>query len=181
MTNDIPDALFKRMVLANQYRMLSLLDPEEEGRWRRAAEMTLEGWPIENLPDVEIIQSYLRDALTRQDQHFVLDALQVFELLQDGERAGYKPKVPHATTLFPGFDGNNEAKLLSYARHAVEEEQRFESVKRASDSFNSHMPTVELYQRMISAWERRGRPLHITEELFDALIQAQIHPSRRSA
>jgi uncharacterized protein YfbU (UPF0304 family) len=177
MSNDIPDSLFKRMVLANQYRMLALLDADDEGYWRRAAEMAIQAWPVENLPDVEIIRSYQGDALTREDQHFVLDALNVFELLQDGERAGFTPKSEHATTAFLGFDGNNESKLMSYARHAVENEHRFESVKRASESFNSHMPTVELYQRMISTWERFGRPLHISKALFDALLDAQVHPS----
>ena len=177
MTNEIPDALFKRMVLANQYRILSYLDVDQEDFWRRAAERAVQGWPVEDLPDVEIIKSYARDALTREDQLFVLDALNVFELLQDGENRQFKPKREHATTKFPGFDGNNEAKLMTYARHVVEQEGRFESVERLSRDFNSHMPTVELYQRMINAWERLGRPLHIDEELFDALIDAQIHPS----
>lgn len=177
MTNDIPDPLFRRMVLANQYRILALLDVNSPDDWRRAAEMALRGWPVENLPDVEEIRSYLRDALTQDDQRFVLDALNVFELLQDGEAKGYRPKREHATTLFPGFDGNNETKLMTYARHAVNNEHRFESVRRTSDNFNSHMPMVEMYQRMISAWERVGRPLFITEELFDMLIDAQPYPS----
>lgn len=183
MTNEIPDALFKRMVLANQYRILSHLDVDEQDFWSRAADRAIKGWPVEDLPDVEIIRSYQRDALTREDQLFVLDALNVFELLQDGEKRGMRPKREHCFTRFPGFDGNKETKLLSYVRHAVENEQRFESVERWSEDFNSHMPTVELYQRMISAWERRGRPLQISEELFDALIDAQPHPSaeRRSA
>lgn len=181
MTNEIPDHLFKRMVLANQYRILSHLDVDEGDYWRRAADRAVEGWPVEDLPDVEVMQSYLRDALTRQDQHFVLDALNVFELLQDGLRKGLKPKGEHALTTFPGFDGNNETKLMSYARHAVEQEGRFESVERASQDFNSHLPMAELYQRMISAWERRGRPLYIDESLFDALLDAQPHPSNRKA
>lgn len=177
MTNEIPEALFRRMVLANQYRILSFLDVEQRDHWERAVEKAIEGWPVDDLPDVEIMRSYLRDALTREDQHFVLDALNVFELLQDGEKLGMKPKIEFGFTAFPGFDGNNETKLMAYARHAVEVEQRFESVKRSNQDFNSHMPTVELYQRMISAWERRGRPLHISEELFDALVEAQPHPS----
>jgi len=177
MSNDIPDHLFKRMVLANQYRILSHLDADEGDYWARAAKLAVEGWPVEDLPDVEVMQSYLRDALTRQDQHFVLDALNVFELIQDGLKKGYQPKQQHAITAFPGFDGNNETKLMSYARHAVEQEHRFESVERGSHDFNSHMPMVELYQRMISAWERRGRALYIDEALFDSLIAAQPHPS----
>jgi hypothetical protein len=174
MSNDIPDALFKRMVLINQYRILALLDVDDEDHWRQAADMALRGWPAENLPDVEIIRSYLQDALTREDQRFVLDALHVFELLQDGERKGYKPKLEHATTKFPGFDGNHETKLMSYARHAVENEARFESIERSAHDFNSHFPAVEMYQRMISAWERLGRPLYINEGLFDALLEAQV-------
>jgi hypothetical protein len=179
MTNHIPDPLFQRMVLANQYRILALLDVDDQDFWRQAAEMAVQGWPIDNLPDVAVIRSYQQDALTKDDQRFVLDALNVFELLQDGQRRGFRPKRDDAMLAFPGFDGNNEGKLLSYARHAVENEHRFESVKRTGDGFNSHMPTVELYQRMISAWERLGRPLHVTQELFDALIDAQTHPSRR--
>lgn len=180
MANEIPDSLFKRMVLANQYRILARLDVDERDFWQRAVERAIEGWPVEDLPDVEIIRSYARDALTKEDQHFVLDALQVFELIQDGERKGYRPKRGHAFTEFPGFDGNNETKLMAYARQAVSVERRFESVRRMFDDFNSHMPTVELYQRMISAWERRGRPFRIDEELFDALVDAQVHSSIRA-
>jgi uncharacterized protein YfbU (UPF0304 family) len=177
MSNEIPDALFKRMVLANQYRILALLDVEDEDHWRRAAERAVQGWPVDDLPDVQIIKAYLRDALTREDQQFVLDALHVFELLQDGEKRGFKPKQEHVTTKFPGFDSNNETKLMAYARHAVEQEGRFESVERLSQDFNAHMPTIELYQRMISTWERHGRSLHIDEALFDALLEAQGHPA----
>lgn len=177
MTNDIPDSLFKRMLLANQYRILSHLDTTCADFWRGAAERTVQGWPVEDLPDAELILAYQGDALTRSDQQFVLDALNVFELLQDGIAQGYKPKHPNGITAFPGFDGNNESKLLNYARHAVEQEHRFESVERSADDFNAHMPTAELYQRMISAWERHGRSYRIDQSLFDALIDAQIHPS----
>jgi uncharacterized protein len=176
MSNDIPEALFKRMVLANQYRILSFLDVDQDEFWQRSAEQVIRGWPIEGLPDVEIIQSYQRDALTKQDQNFVLDALHVFELLQDGAKRGYEPKREHGYVKFPGFGANFESKLLSYARHVVENEHRFESVERSAEDFNAHMPMVELYQRMIGAWERLGRPLHINEALFDTLIDAQMHP-----
>lgn len=176
MANDIPDDIFKRMVLANQYRMLAVLDRESAERWLKAVDMTLEGWPAESLPDVDFVRSYIKDALTREDQHFVLDALNVFELVQDGIKAGYKPMREHAIVQFPGFDGNNETKLMSYARHVVEGEGRFEYVERSAKDFNAHMPTVELYQRMISAWERWGRKQQVDQPLFDALIDAQMHP-----
>lgn len=173
MPNDIPDALFKRMVLANKYRILSHLDETQHAYWDRAASQAVEGWPIESLPDVPMILDYQSDALTKEDQHFVLDALNVFELLQDGIKKGYEPKRDLAWIAFPGFDGNHETKLLSYVRYAVEEERRFESIERVNADFNSHMPMAELYQRMITAWERSGRQLFINEHLFELLILAQ--------
>lgn len=40
MSNDIPDALFKRLVLANQYRILSFLDVDNEHEWRKAVDQS---------------------------------------------------------------------------------------------------------------------------------------------
>lgn len=156
--------------------MLAFLDVDNEDHWLKAVDQALEGWPAEDLPDVEQLQSYLRDALTKEDQQFVLDALNVFELIQDGLKAGFTPKFERVFTKFPGFDGNNESKLMAYAKHVVEYENRFEYVERENNRFNSHFPMIEFYQRLISAWERLGRPHQITEELFDGLIAAQRHP-----
>ena len=159
MSNDIPDALFKRLVLANQYRILSFLNVDNEDEWQKAVDQSLEGWPLEDLPDVERLQSYLRDALTREDQYFVLDALNVFELIQDGVKVGYSPKFERVFTKFPGFGGNNESKLMAYLKHLVEYEHRFEYVERKDNRFNSHFPMIEFYQRIISAWEGSVRPM----------------------
>jgi uncharacterized protein YfbU (UPF0304 family) len=181
MSNDIPDELFKRMVLVNQYQMLALLDVKDREFWEQAAEMTRSGWPVDSLPGVDLIKSYLKDALTTDDQRFVLDAFHVFELLQDAEKKGMKPTQEHAFTKFPGFDGNNEGQLLSYARHIRQNEHRFEYVELAGNDLNSHFPAAEMYQRMIVEWERQGRPLYLNQEQFDGLLLAQSHPSRRQA
>jgi len=181
MSNDIPDELFKRMVLANQYQMLSLLDAQDREFWEQAAEMARQGWPVDNLPGVDLIKSYLKDALTTEDQRFVLDAFHVFELLQDAEKKGMKASEEHAFTKFPGFDGNREGQLLSYARHIRSNEHRFEYVELAGNDLNSHFPVAEMYQRMIVEWERHGRPLYLNQEQFSALLSAQIHPSRRQS
>ncbi|HEY0013055.1 MAG TPA: YfbU family protein [Allosphingosinicella sp.] len=179
MANDIPDQLFKRMVLVNQYRILALVHKDDVATWTRAAEIAQQGWPVEDLPGVELLQSYMKDALTRDDQRFVLQCFHLFELIQDGIERGFRPKREHALVDFPGFDGNNETNLLSYARHVVNAEQRFTSVKRWMPDLNSHMPTLELYQTMLAEWNRQGEPLVLSEEQFDRLIEAQVHPSMR--
>jgi uncharacterized protein YfbU (UPF0304 family) len=179
MSNEITDGLFKRLVLANQYTILTHLDLENADHWENAVRKAVEGWPVEDLPYVEEVRSYLRNALTREDQHFVLDSLNVFELIQDGLKLGFQPANEDAITKFPGFDGNREGKLMAYARYAVQDEKRFESVERMSHDFNSHMPMAEMYQRMIRVWEQQGRPLQINPDLFQSLIDAQPYPANR--
>lgn len=178
MANDIPDELFKRMVLMNQYRMLALLEPDQKEMWERAAETARRAWPVEDLPDVDVLQSYMRDALTKEDQLFVLDSFEVFELIQDAVKRGLRPTRPDAHLQFPGFDGNNEPNLLSYARHVLAE-GRFTQVTTWTPDLNSRMPSIELYQRMIAVWGRYGRPRTLNQEQLDALVDAQIHPSMR--
>lgn len=57
---------------------------------------------------------------------------------------GYLPK-------FHGFDGNNEATLMSIARFVVEKMDRFSRFKKRD--FNSHSPTAVRYRRMTTAFE----------------------------
>ncbi len=62
---------------------------------------------------------------------------------------GYLPK-------FAGFDGNNEATLMSIARFLVEKMGRFSRFKKRD--FNSHAPTADRYRRMTNAFE----PIRVT-------------------
>jgi uncharacterized protein YfbU (UPF0304 family) len=67
---------------------------------------------------------------------------------------------------FMGFDGNNETEYMSIASFLVEQLERFENFK--GRSFNSHMPVVGRYQRMIEQFEPMraklvGRELNVDE------------------
>lgn len=67
---------------------------------------------------------------------------------------------------FPGFDGNHEAEYLGIARFLVKQLKRFEDLDVGS--FNSHMPSVDRYRRMIGLFEPMrknlmGRGLNVEE------------------
>ncbi|MBB4225505.1 YfbU family protein [Variovorax guangxiensis] len=73
---------------------------------------------------------------------------------------GYLPK-------FQGFDGNNEATLMSIGRFFVEKMGRFSRFKK--HEFNSHAPTAARYRRMAAAFELIratlgfGRPMSVDQ------------------
>jgi hypothetical protein len=61
---------------------------------------------------------------------------------------------------FPGFDGNNEVKLLSIARLLVNEMGRFTRFK--GRDLNSHAPLRESYARMYKIFEPMRTNLGLT-------------------
>ncbi|MEG0976799.1 MAG: YfbU family protein [Comamonas sp.] len=75
---------------------------------------------------------------------------------------------------FNGFDGNNEADLMSIARFLVEKMGRFSRFK--GRSFNSHAPVGERYRRMAMAFQpiraTLGRGKQLSADQIIELIRA---------
>ncbi|TWC72022.1 YfbU family protein [Herbaspirillum sp. SJZ099] len=92
------------------------------------------------------------------DVRFVVDVLDMWDLIEarvekltpeESEKLkaanhGYLPK-------FIGFDGNNEAELISIAHFLVKKMERFSRFMK--HDFNSHMPVAGRYRRMVNAFE----------------------------
>ena len=173
MANDIPDDIFKRLVLANQYKILALLDKGSAENWEAAAEIAQEFQPYTGFPGMDAMLDYRRDPLTVEEQNFVMDALEVFAALQDAEEAGCKPPAPYNDSTFPGFDGNNETKLMAYARDLRDRLHKWQYVKVASADLNSHYPTVDMYERVIGAWKQVGKPRRLSEEQYARVAGAR--------
>jgi uncharacterized protein YfbU (UPF0304 family) len=176
MANDIPDDIFKRLVLANQYKILALLDKASADDWEAAAEIASEFQPYTSLPGMDSMLDYRRDPLTVEEQDLVMNALEVFAILQDAEKAGCKPPAPYTESIFPGFDGNNETKLMGYARDLRNRQHKWQYVQVASKDLNSHHPTVDMYERMIEAWQEQGRPHKLTEDQYAKILGARSYP-----
>lgn len=173
MANDIPDEIFKRLVLANQYKILALLDKGSADQWEAAAEIVEEFQPYTSLPGIDAMLDYSRDPLTVEDQGLVMDAIEVFAVLQDAEKAGAKPQAPYAASAFPGFDGNNETKLMAYARDLRDRQHKWQYVEVASKDLNSHHPTVDMYERMIAAWKNEGKPQKLSADQYRKIVGAR--------
>jgi len=175
MVNEIPDERFKRMVLANQYRILALLDDGDSADfWERAADVAEQGWPAGDLPGYERLEEAALQPLTEEDQVFVLDVFTIYLLLQDAADAGMKPGDGRRVD-FPGFDGNHEQRFLAYVDHLLRED-RFTHVRSSSRDYNSHWPMVETYRNMVAAWHRLGRPNRLSQRQFDEIVAERGRP-----
>jgi uncharacterized protein YfbU (UPF0304 family) len=120
---------------------------------------------------------------------FVLDALDMWDVLErtheglspadQAEFLRLSPKSDHGVSFF-GFDGNHgeEYSIAHILINKMEKWSRF-----AGRDLNSHMPTVDIYSRMLEVY----RPLHdqnpyqatLSPQGLAAVMNARIHPDNR--
>ncbi len=155
----------ERLILMNQYRLLAILEPDQAESHEAVRDALESGY----VAAYEQLFDYISDDLTKEECHFVVDALTVYEALQ-------RAKSDDDSVAFPGFDGNNEAQHLGYLRYVVKKEGRFDYLKFAGRDFNSHMAMIPIYERMIAKHEEFGERLELRAHEVEAILEAMKHP-----
>lgn len=105
----------ERLILVQQFRILSLLEPEKKGTYEQKSEILSHGF-VSHYDDV--FDDGIANEFADEDAEFVCQVLRMFTAIQysydnvltQSEREG----IP--STSFPGFDSIAEAPYLSYAR-----------------------------------------------------------------
>lgn len=121
-----------------------------------------------------------------RDLSFVLDVLEMweyvergYEKLSKGEKATLaKEAAPFGKDVrFFGFDGNNEGSLVGIARFLVKNMNRF--TRFADRDFNAHMPTVDIYRRMLAVFRgtrNRGIPRELGFAQLKGILLSMKYP-----
>nr|ACN22657.1 conserved hypothetical protein [uncultured bacterium] len=163
----------ERLILANQYEILAALKNDDS--YGRIAGELRDGqeWLYQQHFD------YFSPNMQEEDAEFVVTIVGIYSDLRDSyERLADKSGIEPHQVEFPGFDGNNEGELPSFAR-ALRKSNRFIDTLPEHGK-DSHMPTRDIYSRMISKWEELGKPhFPLSKEQISALLAARAHPSNR--
>ncbi|MCA9623146.1 MAG: YfbU family protein [Myxococcales bacterium] len=160
----------ERRLLINQFEILKKLEDTDE--YDRLITILEEGYSS-LYRDVLI---NLWDELPEADCNFVFEVLLMYRALEDYyEDKGDEELKKNPSAKFSGFDGNNETHLMSFAQFLISQPGHWDFLKdRAAktDRFNSHMPRVPVYERMLEVWEKSGDKLRLTAEEAKAVVQA---------
>ena len=139
-------------MLANQYRILEKLYPEEADHYERAREVLERGFTL-NFDDY--IPHIYERTMSEDACKEVLEMLDMFSALERSYR--HLPKKPDGVSerdvTFLGFDGNHETEQLSYASFLIEKEGKWRELADHGDHLNSHAPLLGSYHRMLEVWE----------------------------
>jgi len=154
-----------RLLLANQFEILGLL--KKDNYYLLKAEALRDGhkWLYRDLNMCEVLPD--------SSAEHVLTILGIYSDLRDSyNKLTDKSGIDEHEVVFPGFDGNNESELLSFAE-ALRKDGRFSNTLGTS-SKNSHHPTTDIYSRMIYKHSELGKltypySKHVIRQIIDAM------------
>lgn len=169
----------ERLILANQYRILEILIPGESEGYSQHRMALEDGYALHYSDAFQNIW----DELPESECELVLDVLSMHSALHFSyEALENKAGIKENSIKFDGFDGNNETHYMSYCRYFCDRLGRYaELADHGHDGYNSHMPTLEMYGRMLDAWRAMGKPNELTREQIGEIQMARVHPENRPA
>ena len=162
----------ERLILANQYEILGILREDESCEKISSNLRDGHKWLYDQIFD------YISPDLSDRQTKHVLDVLSMYELLKASYiESADKGEIKEDELEFPGFDGNNEAELRQFAK-ALLQDDRYVHVLGDSVK-NSHMPTAEIYERMLSELQELKNDDLLSATEIRKILNARIHPSAR--
>ena len=161
---------FERLLLMNQYRILSLLDQSKADHYNKLREALENGYVASYQGD---LFAGLLDGLSVEQCAFVLELLNMYDAIQRSYDAlDDKQGIEEERTKFPGFESDYELAPLGYARFVVEREGRFSHLKSHSRDFIGHTPMLDEYRRMTDVWKLAGNRYELTRDDITAILGA---------
>lgn len=158
----------ERAILIGQYQILAAIEGDEE-KYKDVIEVLSVGYEL----DYEEHVDGLSDPLYEDDCKFVRDILLLYYLMKlarnkdtaDVDAQGRR-RFESVDPKFPGFDGNNQPRLLRYAKFLIEQQGQYPEHRHY---LNSHGSQPD-YESMIAKWEGWGRPTELTPAQVDELL-----------
>lgn len=137
------------LILKKQYEILALLDPDN-----RDHELSLKAIDCGFELEIEaLVESASIEPVSVAICKEVRSILDMFRNLQNSLRENEADDKLIKSSLFPGFDGNEENEHYSYALYLVEDKGLWIGLENRDHTWNSHHPTLEGYRAMLAEFE----------------------------
>lgn len=141
----------ERLMLINQFSIMEKLEDDEKERYSLYKEILERGYVY----DYDEIFDHLYKDLPVDNSKFVINVLSMYRSLNDSYlNLEVKDSVDVSRLKFRGFDGNEEASYMSYAKFVLHTLGRFDELKDDSKlpDYNTHSRRIGKYAKMLSVW-----------------------------
>ena len=161
----------ERSTLMHLHMVLAKLDPENAEHHEVAADILRDGYFRFWKDKCLAFSGEPIDLDVMKFVHSVFDMYRWLQMSYNALSEDEKQTINADRLKFPGFDGNNETDYMGYAQFVRERLDRWREVD--VDDYNSHLPSVAIYARMLEQTPpRRGN------ELLSANLIMQIVETR---
>ena len=161
----------ERLILANQYEILSKFEDSDYGvqYYKKLSNNLRNGYKWLYKDHFQC----LSDVLDDNDAELVVKTLSLYRTLKNNyDDLDDKSIIDEINITFKGFDGNNESALRNYVQYFVIDLERFEELKygQSFPRFNSHTRMLEQYRRQLKVW--RNFDFDLTTEQIASILEA---------
>ncbi|MDO4626957.1 MAG: YfbU family protein [Pasteurellaceae bacterium] len=158
----------QRLILANQYQLMGLLDPKNAAKYARLERIVKGGFALE-LKELDNEFSDLSEAECR----IVLDTLEMYHALQVSyNNLDDKSALTPHRLQFTGYCAVREKKYLNYLRFITTEQNKYQEFMRCEHGCDSQTPMWDKYNKMLDVWHKCARQYHLSMEEIQNILAA---------
>lgn len=164
-------SLKDRLMLANQYRILEMLDREHAGQHAAHREILTGAMETHY---VTLLDDFSND-LNIDVSWDVMDILAMFALLRlSYDHLGGVASVDGQEIEFSGFHPQFESEMLSFAQFYVGKLGRHPWLSEAGNSgLESAVPMLDIYRRMLMTWKSIGMSKVLSADEIHQIVSAR--------
>jgi uncharacterized protein YfbU (UPF0304 family) len=160
----------QRLILSNQYYLMSQMDPKNSGKYERLQTIVERGYGLQMR---ELDKEFGK--IEEEECREIFDILEMYHAMQESYKmlnADHQTNVDQRRLQFLGFDIASESQLVHYVRFLTESEGLYPQFDKADHHFNSQMPMLEKYRRMLTTWKNCPRQYHLSATEFTQIFNA---------
>ncbi|MEZ8823040.1 YfbU family protein [Vibrio amylolyticus] len=160
----------QRLILSNQYYLMSQLTPENAEKYKRFQTIVERGYELQ-------MQELNKDfgCITEAECRQIIDILEMYHAMQESHKMlkeDEQSEVDKRRLQFLGFDIARESQLVNYVRFLVDSEGLYPQFDKADHHFNSQMPMLDKYRRMLVTWRACPRQYHLCATELNQIFNA---------
>ena len=157
-----------RIILNNQFKILSALYPLESSYYNNLVKILENGYELHYN---ELSQNF-SDSFTKEKSKFVLDILEMYSIIKLSIINDKSIEIDPEEVEFKGFDGNHEWEYINYALYFLYDLDRYRELHKESNYryYNTHSRTLNRYEKMLEKYKSYGDKYKLTETQIKELI-----------
>ena len=160
----------QRLILSNQYHLMSQMDPENSAKYQRLQTIVERGYELQMR---ELNKEF--GCLSEVECREIIDIMEMYHAMQESKKMltdSERQDVDQRRLQFLGFDIATEAQAVNYVRFLVDSEGLYPHFDKADHHFNSHVPMLEKYRRMLTTWRNCPRQYHLCSTELSQIFNA---------